>query len=43
LDCLVVLKPGPYPVKLFSASIEATLLFEPIRGAQKGHVTHLIG
>ena len=37
------LSPGPDPIKLFLASIEATLKFQPIREPQTGHVTALIG
>ena len=35
--------PGPDPIKLFSASIEATLKFQPIREATTGDMTSLIG
>ena len=35
--------PGPNPTKLFSASFYATLKRQPIREAQRGRVTTLIG
>ena len=35
--------PGPNPIKLFSASIYATLKRQPIREAQRGLLTTLIG
>ena len=34
---------GPNPIKLFSASIYPTLKRQPIREAQRGRVTTLIG
>ena len=37
------MRPGPNPIKLFSASIYATLKRQPIREAQRGRVTTLIG
>ena len=36
-------RPGPNPIKLFSASIYTTLKRQPIRVAQRGRVTTLIG
>ena len=38
-----ILKPANNPIKLFSASIEATLKFQPIREALTGDMTSLIG
>ena len=35
--------PGNDTIKLFSASFEAKLKFNPIRNASTGHVTTLIG
>ena len=37
------MNPGPNPIKLFSASIYAMLKRQPIREAQRGRVTTLIG
>jgi len=39
----VMKNSGPNPIKLFSASIYATLKKQPIREAQRGRVTTLIG
>ena len=36
-------KPGPNPIKLFSASIYATLKRQPTREAERGRVITLIG
>ena len=37
------MRAGPNPIKLFSASFYVTLKMQPIREAQRGRVTTLIG
>ena len=37
------MKPGPNPIKVFSASIDATLKFQPIREGWSGLMANLIG
>ena len=34
---------GPDPIKVFSASIDATLKFQPIKEGRSGHEANLIG